>query len=102
MSENPALKGEIGAGSESPILFIVDAQNRLEKRLLDQWLSDSYPDAYNSRLAQQIFLPISKDYERLDSAALIEKLDSPKETLLVPVRVAWSLPGVVRDMRASG
>jgi glycerol-3-phosphate O-acyltransferase len=98
VSENPVLNVETGTGSESPILFIVDAQNRLEKRLLDQWLSDSYPAAYNSRLAQQIFLPISKDYERLDSAALIEKLDSPKETQLVPVRVAWSLPGVVRDM----
>jgi glycerol-3-phosphate O-acyltransferase len=97
VSESPALTEESKPGSDSPILFIVDAQNRLERGLLDQWLADSYPAAYNSRLAQQIFLPISKDYEKLDPGALIEKLEAPEETLLVPVRVAWSLPGVVGE-----
>ena len=97
MSEIFSPDEDSGPGTDSPILFIIDAQSRLERGLLDQWLADSYPAAYKSRLAQQIFLPISKDYERLDPSALIEKLDAPDETLLVPVRVAWSLPGAVRD-----
>jgi glycerol-3-phosphate O-acyltransferase len=97
VNESPALTEESGSGPDRAILFIIDAQSRLEKGLLDRWLADSYPAAYNSRRAQTIFLPISKDYERLDTGDLVEKLETPEDTLLIPVRVAWSLPEVVRD-----
>lgn len=97
MSTDPAPAGDTGISADSPVLFIIDAQNGMERKLIDRWLADRYPGVFSSGLSDQVFLPISKDYERLDPGILIGKLEAPEQTLLVPVRVAWGLPGVNGD-----
>jgi len=40
-----------------------------------------------------VFLKISRDYESAELSDLIGKLEGPGETLLVPARIAWLMPG---------
>ena len=84
---------------DGPLLFILDARNRLERRLLEKRLLQ--PDVATSGRSgnDRIFLPLSRDEKmpRLDE--LVRKLDAPGNTLLVPVRVAWLMPETGGDIK---
>ena len=75
---------------DGPILYIVDARNRLERKLLEHCLQQTGSAA--PLATDRIFLPISKDQRPPDLSELVRKLDAPADTLLVPVRVAWLMP----------
>jgi len=76
------LLGDPGRQHDGPVLFIADAGNRLERRLIEQCLGAGI---------DRVFLPISKG-KHLDPGELSKKLEAPGDTLLVPVRVAWLMP----------
>jgi glycerol-3-phosphate O-acyltransferase len=86
------LLSEPGRRHEGPMLFIVDARNRLEKRLLEECLDRLKRTACVASAVDHVFLPVSKETQRPDLGELLEKLKAPAETLLVPVRVAWLMP----------
>jgi len=95
--ELPALAGNPLAGHSGPVLFIADAANRLERTLLDRCLDDA--SAVASGPCQRVFIDTGRDSRRPRLHELVERLRAPDDTLLVPVRVAWSVPGVERDSR---
>ena len=92
MSPQAQLLIEAGRRHDGPVLFIVDARNRLERRLLEDCLGNVSQESRTASAADSLFLPVSKALHTLDLGALIAKLDAPANTLLVPVRVAWLMP----------
>ena len=92
MSRFPAPPGGQPWDHDGPILFIGDAGNRLERRLLDECLASWSMNAGGNSI-ERIFLAISKDNSLPDLSGLVEKLDAPGNPLLVPIRVAWLMPG---------
>jgi len=81
---------EPGRQHDGPILYIVDARNRLERKLLEHCLERA--GSADPLATDRIFLPISKEQRAPDLSELVRKLDAPANTLLVPVRVAWLMP----------
>ena len=72
---------------EGSILFLLDARNRFERRVLSDWV-----DSHNTQ--QQTYLmyalPLLDQQLKIDSA-LIKLIESaPNSTLIVPLRLAWS------------
>ena len=82
MNQHLDLLGDLGRQHDGPILFIADAGNRLERRLIEKCLGAGI---------DRVFLPISKE-KQLDLGELSKKLEASGNTLLVPVRVAWLMP----------
>jgi glycerol-3-phosphate O-acyltransferase len=82
LNQHPDLLGDPGRQHDGPILFIADAGNRLERRLIERCLGAGI---------DRVFLPISKG-KQLQLGELSKKLEGPGNTLLVPVRVAWLMP----------
>jgi glycerol-3-phosphate O-acyltransferase len=77
---------------DGPLLFIADARNGLERRLLEDCLDQLNLDSPAGLPVERVFLPISNQTPSQGIAELAQKLDAPGETLLVPVRVAWLMP----------
>lgn len=81
-----------GRHHDGPLLFVVDARNRLEKKLLHECLAGYAGTGSQESRADQVFLPATPGDRAPDLKELIHKLDAPADTLLVPVRVAWLMP----------
>jgi glycerol-3-phosphate O-acyltransferase len=77
---------------DGPLLFIADARNGLERRLLEDCLDQLNLDSPAGLPVERVFLSISNQTPSQGIAELAQKLDAPGETLLVPVRVAWLMP----------
>ena len=77
---------------DGPLLFIADAGNQLEEKLIRDCLSgmDAGEDASSPN--DIIWLSISSDEQLPDMKRLTARLKAPGNTLLVPVRVAWLMP----------
>lgn len=84
-------------GDQSPwsnahqyLLIIVDANNSVEKQLLQDWLTLTQADAgYNGKYST-VYLPLSSSGEEAPSVPLAEIINGcPDETLVTPVRIAW-------------
>ena len=72
-----------------PVLFLLDAANRLEERLLDEWIRDQCPpDARYDSLS----IPPSRRLGRRPRVdpGLESALASGDDPLLAPLRVIWS------------
>ncbi|MCJ7815364.1 MAG: 1-acyl-sn-glycerol-3-phosphate acyltransferase, partial [Xanthomonadales bacterium] len=92
MSHALRLLSGSGRQHDGPLLFIADARNRLERKLLGKCLAQLTPAVSTASSVDTIFLPISKDERSPDLDVFISMLDAPPETLLVPIRVAWLMP----------
>jgi glycerol-3-phosphate O-acyltransferase len=91
VSQRPAFSGNPDWGNESPLLFIVEVQNRLEKRLMEECLSHAArQNGINSM--DRVILKVSSGKTTSGLDKLVGKLDAPDETLLVPARVSWVVP----------
>ena len=71
------------------ILFIADADNKVEEQLLTDWLDRTRKESSFQGESDIAFVPIADDSSDLDISQLIPKLDAVDETLLVPLRVVW-------------
>jgi glycerol-3-phosphate O-acyltransferase len=82
-----------------PVIFILDAVNRVEERLLEDWLTQTRRAERNGAAINPVVLPISRDRARLALGELARQLNAPGHTLVTPVRVAWS-PANAGESRA--
>ena len=89
--ETPAFTGASFAGHAGPILFIADAGNRLERALLDACL-ETQCAAVGAGSWARVFLNLSGAGDAPDAAPLQARLAAPDDTLLAPLRVAWTVP----------
>jgi glycerol-3-phosphate O-acyltransferase len=80
------------AAHAGPVLFILDAPGALQQRLLDDCVDMALMDR-PAGSTDRVSLRITGQGEptRLDD--LQARLDAPDDTLLVPLRIAWSVPG---------
>lgn len=90
MSGLAALPEDRWLGHEGPVLFIAEVRNGLERRLLETCFGRMRDE---SGRADRVFLTVSGAGNPGDSRPLQERLEAPGNTLLVPVRVAWLMPG---------
>jgi glycerol-3-phosphate O-acyltransferase len=88
VKQAPVLTGVPLPEHSGPVLYILDARSGLERRLLEMCLAEAMQDARRLR----VNLAEGKRQHGID--ALQSALDGPPETLLVPVRIAWSVPGM--------
>ena len=89
------------AAAEDSVLFLLDADNRVEERLLVQWIESTRGDSLADDAAMaQVVLPILYGKKgRLEIGQLPDKLAMDGATRIVPLRVVW-LPA--RSARDSG
>ncbi|GAB5488335.1 MAG: glycerol-3-phosphate 1-O-acyltransferase [Parasphingorhabdus sp.] len=78
--------------AQGPKLFIIDARNRVERKYLLDWLHTSLAEGGPGADFNWISLPLSDERANLRLGALSEKLKDDKNTLVVPVRIAWRVP----------
>ncbi|NHN38399.1 glycerol-3-phosphate 1-O-acyltransferase [Pseudomaricurvus alcaniphilus] len=68
-------------------VFILDARNRVERELLSGWVNHYQPQMRPP--APMVYLKLSNSRRAIDASALLDVLNLPGETRLVPLRVAW-------------
>jgi glycerol-3-phosphate O-acyltransferase len=100
MTVRPAFSGDPRWHHDGPVLLIADIPNRIGKRLLDNCLEQSPPVAGSPGPPDRIDLDISGEKEPSNLQELEVKLDTDEQTLLVPVRVAWLMPGAEQESNA--
>lgn len=72
-----------------PRLFLLDARNRVEERLLRDWLAA----AMSGENPNAVVVTISDAPAAESAGRLAECLSVTDETLVVPLRVCWKIPG---------
>jgi len=92
VSRAPDFLESAGQQHDGPVLFVADAGNRLETRLISEGLSGLDAPGVKGTSTDVLFLSISGNANSQDVERLAEKLSAPGNTLLVPVRVAWLMP----------
>ena len=70
------------------VLFIVDAEHKVEETLLLNWLSESNKEQ-SSAVISHCVVSIANDPEDIATQGLEMALQIPSDTLVVPVRVVW-------------
>lgn len=78
------------SNSDSPMLFVVDARNGIERNLLETWIRASNGD--NSDDQNWLALTIARKMSVSAVLALAPKLKMPNETRVVPIRATWPTP----------
>lgn len=84
MSENPwqSIKS-------TSVLFIVDAEHRIEERLLMQWLSATKNEVPFNGDVSHCVVPIAHQPEDIQTDGLELALEVSPDTLIAPVRIVW-------------
>ncbi len=72
--------------SDSGVIFILDARNRFEQNLLEQWIAHDAPQGCQ---AQQVVISLDDDTKGIDSSALQNSLGSAQNAIIAPLRIAW-------------
>ncbi|NND66198.1 MAG: glycerol-3-phosphate 1-O-acyltransferase [Halioglobus sp.] len=75
------------ASTDIPVVFILDVGHRVDEGLLRDWLEQGNPAP--GQPVRTVVVPIVRNPENIPSAALLDVIDSPDETLFVPLRVVW-------------
>jgi len=73
------------------VLFIVDAEHKVEERLLLKWLDVSRQELGFSGAVSHCVVPIAHDPENIPTEDLLSALEVAASTLVVPVRVVWKI-----------
>ena len=94
MPEAPEVAGPSLPDHRGPLLIIADAGNGLERRLLGAWLDRQLASRDNAAPCERVFVDLSRGGDSPASAALEPHLDAPDDTLLLPLRIAWTVPVV--------
>ncbi|HJS12988.1 glycerol-3-phosphate 1-O-acyltransferase [Sphingopyxis sp.] len=78
-------------------LYIIDARNGVERRLLLDWVHSTANDLGGDNEPQWASLAIEDDDHALPLDMLRARLDGSPSRQVVPLRVAWRIPGFERD-----
>jgi glycerol-3-phosphate O-acyltransferase len=70
-------------------LYILDASNRLEQNLLEQWLESNLEAPATAGNCNRVVLPIATSRDSIPTKALERHLDASPDTLLIPLRIVW-------------
>lgn len=81
-----------GRQLDGPLLFIMVARNRLERKLIEECFERLSSVIPAGAAVDRYLLPNSREGRALDLSEFVRKLEAPPETLLVPIRVAWLMP----------
>jgi glycerol-3-phosphate O-acyltransferase len=68
------------------VIFILDARNRFEQSLLEQWIEHHAPEAAS---AERLVVSLDDDRKGIDSTALQSSLGATGNAVIAPLRVAW-------------
>ncbi len=71
------------------VLFIIDAEHKVEEKVLLDWLEDTKALMEYGGQVGHCVVPIAHDPENIPTEELHRALDVPEETLVAPVRVVW-------------
>lgn len=71
------------------ILFVLDAEHRVEQEHLEAWLDRKSDQRVGSPNVECAVLPLAHSRKRGQSNDLLPAMDLPDETLVVPLRVVW-------------
>ena len=71
------------------ILFIIDAANQVEEKLIRDWLQETKHQVEYQGSVHYIVVQIGHDIENINSDKLSAALIVDSDTLLVPLRVVW-------------
>ena len=71
------------------LIFILDARNRFEQGILEQWIEHHAPDSPDQAPAQQLVISLDDDRKSIDSSALENVLGSLENAVIAPLRIAW-------------
>jgi hypothetical protein len=71
------------------ILFIADADNSVEEKLLQEWLRNGQQRSGYSGDVHIAIVPIANDSNKVNTKNLDSLLSLSDETLLIPLRVVW-------------
>ena len=71
------------------VLFIVDANNKVEEKILFDWLNKGQMQAAYQGSVSHCLVPIAHNPENISTEGLQMALQLPDSTLVVPVRVFW-------------
>jgi glycerol-3-phosphate O-acyltransferase len=72
---------------------VIDARNSVERRVLTDWMHATWGASDPKQKFETISLPLSDDSRALDLDALTQRLDRDARQLVIPLRVAWQIPG---------
>ena len=78
-------------------LYIIDAHNRIERQILLDWIHATSVDPGGEGAPIWVSLAIADDDHALDLDALKARLAGDPARTVVPLRVAWRIPGFERD-----
>jgi len=78
------------ARSSAQPLYILDAANRVEQRMLQDWLQHERPDASADSAHRQVVVPLADGVQRAAVQRLAEALQVAPDTPIVPLGVVWS------------
>lgn len=78
-------------------LYIIDARNRIERQILLDWIHATSVDPGGEGAPMWVSLAIADDDHALDLDALKARLAGDPARTVVPLRVAWRIPGFERD-----
>jgi len=87
------------AAHDGPVLFIADAPNGLERKLLEACLAGERQAQPGKATVERVYLDLSDRGKPAALSGLEQALERPGNTLLVPVRIAWVMPQVAQDSR---
>jgi len=97
--EAPGFSAAATAAHGGPVLFIADAPNSLERKLLERCFAADATLRTHGAAADRVYLDLSERSKSTDCGELEKKLGLPGDTLLIPARVAWSMPHVLENSR---
>lgn len=75
--------------SSNTVLFIADADHKVEEGLLRDWLESTRKTSNFDGQYLLAIVPIAHDSSQVDTRDLVAKLDLPDHAVLVPLRVVW-------------
>jgi glycerol-3-phosphate O-acyltransferase len=72
------------------VVFILDARNRFEQDILEQWIERHSRDNPDQPAAEQLIVSLSDDRKGIDSSALKGRLNVSENAIIAPLRIAWT------------
>ncbi|MEH6582281.1 MAG: glycerol-3-phosphate 1-O-acyltransferase [Halioglobus sp.] len=71
------------------VIFILDARNRFEQGILEQWIRHYHYDASQS---EQVVIPLGDDRKGINSVFLSSALSAADSAQVMPLRITWLPP----------